>query len=267
MWSLKPIGANMKKISSFFLICLVMNSCSFSNSSNEVVTSKPSDELEFAVDAIEPSAADIKVEEEKIAELKTPDEISPMEIPDQVAELKRESNAEIKVEEKQIVLPKDEEKELAMVAPEEPKFKDYKETAEKAAVIVREDPKNASLGSEEKYHVQKGDTLMMVAFKIYGDYRKWKELSEWNKVKKINSGMVLRYFVPEQRFGWQPSGLPYLVKTGDTLGIISNEKYGTPKKWKNIYENNRPLIRNPNLIVAGFTLYYIPARDIASERR
>jgi LysM repeat protein len=111
---------------------------------------------------------------------------------------------------------------------------------------------------------------MMVAFKIYGDYGKWKELKSWNKeVLKhgMHKGLALKYYVPEKKFVWEPSGLPYLVKEGNTLGTISSEKYGTPKKWKDLYENNRPLIKNPNVIFAGFTIYYIPTRDIASQKK
>ena len=118
----------------------------------------------------------------------------------------------------------------------------------------------------EKYTVQKGDTLMMIAFKIYGDYRKWKDIKTWNpNVKKVGEGVELSYMVPDQKFGWMPNGLPYMIKTADTLGSISMDKYGTSKKWKSIYENNRPLIRNPDLIFAGFTIYYQPARSLASE--
>jgi hypothetical protein len=47
-----------------------------------------------------------------------------------------------------------------------------------------------------------------------------------------------------------------MIKNGETLGTISNSVYQTPKKWKAIWENNKPLIRNPNVIFAGFTLYY-----------
>jgi nucleoid-associated protein YgaU len=43
------------------------------------------------------------------------------------------------------------------------------------------------------------------------------------------------------------------------------EKYGTTRKWKKIYKNNEPLVRDPNLIFAGFTLYYLPQRKLASE--
>lgn len=166
-------------------------------------------------------------------------------------------------EEKKEVVPPLEES-IAEVKPEEPRLEDFKKEE------LQTEGQTMALGTEEKYQVQKGETLMMIAFKIYGDYRKWKDLKEWNQgqlVSKIGPGTVLKYYTPEQTFAWQPSGLPHMVKTGDNLGTISMEKYGTSKKWKNIYENNRPLIRDPNLIFAGFTIYYIPLRDIASENR
>jgi nucleoid-associated protein YgaU len=120
------------------------------------------------------------------------------------------------------------------------------------------------------YKVSKDETLMMVAFKIYGDYQKWKELKAWNKEQLkhgIHAGMSLKYTVPEKKFVWEPSGLPYLVKSGNTLSTISKDKYGTSSKWKDLYENNRPLIKNPNEIYVGFTIYYIPARGIASKKK
>ena len=52
---------------------------------------------------------------------------------------------------------------------------------------------------------------------------------------------------------------------GETLGTISNKHYGVTKRWKDLYENNRPMIKDPNLIFAGFTLYYVPDRDLASD--
>lgn len=118
-----------------------------------------------------------------------------------------------------------------------------------------------------EYTVKSGETLMMIAFQIYGDYRKWKDLAEMNQVDstQLRSGMTIRYQQPESAFVWNPDGLPYLIKMGDTLGTISEDKYGTAAKWRRIYNNNRPLIKDPNLIFAGFTLYYIPERELASE--
>ena len=45
--------------------------------------------------------------------------------------------------------------------------------------------------------------------------------------------------------------------------IISKKKYGTPVRWKSIWDNNKPMIKDPNLIFAGFTLYYIPDNSVA----
>ncbi len=120
---------------------------------------------------------------------------------------------------------------------------------------------------EMTYTISRGETLMMAAFKIYGDYRKWQELGALNGVSggDVEEGTVLRYKRAAEEFIWNPEGLPYLIKNGDTLVTISTDKYGTASKWELIYNNNRPLIKDPNLIFAGFTLYYIPERDIASE--
>jgi len=126
-------------------------------------------------------------------------------------------------------------------------------------------------GGTGSYTVLKGETLMIVAFKIYGDYERWREIANQNR-SALNSsytlteGMVLSYIEPDQKFEWNPSGNPYLIKTGDTLGLISNTTYGTQKYWKNIWDNNKPLIKNPNRIFAGFTIYtpVIDSRDVAN---
>ena len=117
---------------------------------------------------------------------------------------------------------------------------------------------NPSVLNERKiqhYQMQQEDTLMLVAFKIYGDYRKWKDLLLLNKDKELGKGVIIDYIIPDQSFEWNPKGVPYLVKKGDTLKTISQKKYGTVKRWKSILENNRPLIHTPELIFAGFTLY------------
>ncbi len=126
-------------------------------------------------------------------------------------------------------------------------------------------------GSEKTYQVQKNETLMMIAFKLYGDYSKWKELANHNATAlkgstSVRPGTVLKYVAPAEEFVWNPQGLPYLIRTGDTLGTISTSVYQTPKKWKMIWDNNRPLIKDPNKIFAGFTLYYLEnGRDVAAD--
>lgn len=119
----------------------------------------------------------------------------------------------------------------------------------------------------DNYVVQKGDTLMLVAYKIYGDYGKWKDLKDWNPQEhQIKEGTILKYKVPERAFGWSPEGSPYLIKRGDTLGSISMDVYQTSRKWQEIYEHNKPLIKHPNLIFAGFTIFYKKNRQLASGK-
>ncbi len=126
-------------------------------------------------------------------------------------------------------------------------------------------------GSIKQYTVQKNETLMLIAFKLYGDYERWKELANQNSATlkgttTIREGMVLNYTAPAEEFVWNPQGLPYLIRTGDTLGGISKQVYSTMHKWKLIWDNNRPLIKDPNKIYAGFTLYYLEnGREVANE--
>ncbi|MFA5583237.1 MAG: hypothetical protein WDA09_03405 [Bacteriovoracaceae bacterium] len=127
------------------------------------------------------------------------------------------------------------------------------------------------ISTTQEYHVQKNETLMLIAFKLYGDYAQWKQLANLNRDilgngNNVREGMVLKYLAPVEQFVWNPTGNPYLIKTGDTLGTISGELYQTTQKWRVLWDNNRPLIKDPNKIFAGFTIYYPDLnRDVASE--
>jgi nucleoid-associated protein YgaU len=156
----------------------------------------------------------------------------------------------------------DSEFEDEEVASNEDDFEDDDELAldEDRAPSSEDGVENGSLelGEEGEYTVQKGDTLMQISFKLYGDFSKWKSIASLNPGAEnaLVAGDKIKVVKASEPFVWQPSGLPYLIQSGDTLGKISNDKYGTPKKWKNIYENNKPLIKDPNKIYAGFTIYY-----------
>jgi len=126
----------------------------------------------------------------------------------------------------------------------------------KAEITQTSAEESNEAGKTKVYKVKKGDTLMIIAFNLYGDISKWKELKQINGNSTLRTNMELKYKAPAKTFVWNPSGIPYMIKNGDTLGIISNSVYQTPKKWKSIWENNKPLIKNPNIIYAGFTLYY-----------
>lgn len=129
-------------------------------------------------------------------------------------------------------------------------------------------PTVVALGDGEgEYTVQKNETLMLIAFKLYGDYNLWRNLANKNpgvmKNGLIPAGAKIKYNLPSQAFDWSPQGNPYLIRTGDTLGGISGSVYGTVKKWKSIWDNNKPLIKDPNRIYAGFTLYWLEQGKVA----
>lgn len=43
----------------------------------------------------------------------------------------------------------------------------------------------------------------------------------------------------------------YVVVKGDSLSRIAAGQYGNPQKWRRIYEANRDLIKDPDLIYPG----------------
>lgn len=123
-----------------------------------------------------------------------------------------------------------------------------------------------------EYTVQQGDTLMLIAFKLFRDYNKWKLLSLWNEDylkgrTDVSANEVIRYIPEENTPDWPPSGNPYLIIQGDYLTKISKKVYKDGgKNWKDIWHNNSVQIKNPNLIFAGFTIYYRPLEDIITPR-
>ena len=46
----------------------------------------------------------------------------------------------------------------------------------------------------------------------------------------------------------------YTVQKGDTLSKIAEHHYGSARKWRAIYDANRDLIKDPDLIFPGQTL-------------
>ncbi len=121
-------------------------------------------------------------------------------------------------------------------------------------------------GEFQEYTVVEGDTLMKIAFETYGDLHEWKRVHEANREKISNpnvipTGTVLKVERPATPVAIDRNGEKYFIRPGDTLGKISGSVYGTPAKWRKIFENNRQLIRDPNKIFAGFHLYYMTNPD------
>lgn len=214
----------LRMMSILFFLSLA-SSCGFFGSSQEDTESTP--------DSVESADSEPALEEDLLAEEA------------KIADLESEGEGEDLVPE--------EVEESASIAESTP-------MEEKEERIVSSTP---GLNS---YQVKKGDTLMWIAFKVFGDYRKWRQLAKANNMSgqhKLRVGQTISYEAPANPFRWDPNGNPYLILRGDTLGKISKKVYGVNSRWKEIWYNNRPMIRNPNKIFAGFTLYYIPDQKLS----
>jgi nucleoid-associated protein YgaU len=51
-----------------------------------------------------------------------------------------------------------------------------------------------------------------------------------------------------------PSGRTYTVVKGDSLSRIAKREYGDAGQWRQIYDANRDVIENPDLIEPGQSL-------------
>ncbi len=110
------------------------------------------------------------------------------------------------------------------------------------------------------YKVRKGDTLMKIAHHLYGDVSRWRDILSWNqdiisKSTDLSIGSQLK-FVDTNRFYVKKLKHSYLIQEGNTLGGIAARLYGQFSKWQKLQNYNSRLIRDPNIIYAGFLLYY-----------
>jgi nucleoid-associated protein YgaU len=185
------------------------------------------------------------------------------------AESVQRSIASIGTEETEDVISQEEDFDEVTeleVAEEKP---DY--TMDSENIGVREDM------SGEKFHeyqVQKNDSLMLISFKLYNNFDNWKEIAEWNGINKnsnyfIREGDRIKFKLSTaEGTNWVPSGNPYLVKVGDILGKISKKVYeGNARFWYDIWKNNDTLIKDPNRVFVGFTLFTPPMEVVLENER
>ena len=77
-------------------------------------------------------------------------------------------------------------------------------------------------------------------------------------VEQIYTDALVKHHEPARR---------YTVRPGDTLSSIAVRFYGNPADWKWLYQANRSVIHNPNVIVPGEVLnvpYQLPASSTTS---
>ena len=136
-----------------------------------------------------------------------------------------------------------------------------------------EEADEVALGDEEfvgengTYMIENGDTYMWIAYKLYGDYGRWRELASKNShlsSKDLKVGDVINYELPEEEYEWEELGTPYRIVPGDSLTKISLKIYGESTLWTDLWKNNRRMIDSPDRIFSGFTLFYLE-KDVEKE--
>lgn len=141
-------------------------------------------------------------------------------------------------------------------------FADLAESEQpKDALEVTDEGGSSTSGATDTYSVKAGDTLMKIAFTIYGDIDRWKDLRDWNQgairnASHLKVGTRLTYETPMRPFNAEELSHSYLIKQGDTLAGIADEVYGRKMKYRKLQRYNQKLIKNPNRIFAGFTIFY-----------
>lgn len=107
------------------------------------------------------------------------------------------------------------------------------------------------------YTVKRGDSLWLIAWKVLGDPNRWNEIAELNP--QLENPRVI---YPGMRLAL-PTGVSapstYQVQHGDSLWSIAERTLGNGSRWREIYNINRPMIRNPHWILPGQELL-IPRR-------
>jgi nucleoid-associated protein YgaU len=142
------------------------------------------------------------------------------------------------------------------------------------------------LGSKMAYHIVRGDTLGVIAQKIFGDKSRWKELAQTNNLKnpdQVYAGDVIFYVLDERSKGFsaQYEMAPkktITVQKGESLSLISKKVYGHQGQWRSLWKMN-PEIKNPHKLRVGQVLNYVewgtvstasveaPATEVAEEAK
>lgn len=127
------------------------------------------------------------------------------------------------------------------------------------------------IGSKMSYIVQKGDTLVKIAARIYGDPNRWTEIANFTGLanpRLIYPGDVVYYQLTEQS---KPFAAAYASVTrseveimeGDTLSSIASRVLGSPSNWKLIWRQN-DTIDNPDRLAAGTKIYYVEPGSLSA---
>ncbi len=125
--------------------------------------------------------------------------------------------------------------------------------------------KDSGNGGDAFYVVRSGDTLALIASKIYGSPKHYKELAQLNGIGapyRIYPGDEMKFSTSNkkaQAFAKKLNGSKKTVKVqaGDTLSSIAAKVFGSAYAWKTLAAYNKDKISNPNRITKGMVLAYV----------
>ena len=114
----------------------------------------------------------------------------------------------------------------------------------------------------EPYMIKRGDYLIKIASREYGDSSMWREIYEWNK-EEIGSDPNKIYpynFLSLQREASKAKNcdlefFDYQIQSGDTAWGLADEIYGDELAWVIIYMDNERLIRNNDGVLQPGTIF------------
>ena len=109
------------------------------------------------------------------------------------------------------------------------------------------------------YVVEAGDTLSNIAARFYNNTSLWSYIYQANPNVISDAHWIFpgqRLIIPALQQSSDPGSAPanqggYVVQSGDTLSAIALRTYGNASLWPAIYQANRTLIANYNLIYPG----------------
>jgi nucleoid-associated protein YgaU len=125
-------------------------------------------------------------------------------------------------------------------------------------------------GAYVMHKVRGGESFSSIAKAYYGSSLQWRCISqanEWLRPEDLKAGQLIR--VPKKPHGTSPDSLSqadpskkttssvlskHVVKEDETLAKISLRYYGTPRRWRDIFDANRKKLANPDTLRVGVCL-------------
>ena len=131
--------------------------------------------------------------------------------------------------------------------------------AETTAEAEGAESKDQVVAGGEVYTVEAGDNLWKIAEKHYNSGYKWVEIAKENNLENpgllaVGQELKLPELTIEAGEIMTIEGDSYVVERGDNLWEIAVRAYGDGYSWTKIWEANRNVLNDPDLLEIGMSL-------------